>query len=252
MFEHLLAAAERGQVVQTVTLIDAPKGVDLGQMLLMYPDGSVDGCLVNDDFSKQVQLELSFEQWQKPQVVSINYQQQQYRVFWQALTSKNKAIILGAGHISQPLAQFLSMLDYQVTVIDDRPDFANQQRFPHANQVICQPFAMALNNLQIDDRTAVIIVTRGHRYDLECLQQVIDKPAGYLGMIGSRRRVRGLLELLQQQGVNSNLLQAVKTPIGLDIGAQTPAEIALSIAAEIVVQFKGGSCLPLSGGEKNG
>nr|MDA8228747.1 XdhC family protein [Desulfitobacterium hafniense] len=94
----------------------------------------------------------------------------------------------------------------------------------------------------------------GHRYDLDCLKAVIGTDAGYIGMIGSRRRVKAMFELLQEEGVDKNRLQRVRAPIGLDIGAQTPAEIALSIASEVVAVLRGGSCLPLSrrGEDNNG
>lgn len=256
LFEILLAAAERGEAVQMVTLVGAPpKNTSLlGQMLLLFPDGRVEGELLNADFTERVLSITKGRHWDQPQVLPIIYDQQEYKVFWNSLVKKKRAVILGCGHISQPLALFLAQLDYEITVIDDRPEFANQSRFPQADHVICKDFRKALQQIILDKDTAVVIVTRGHRYDLDCLRSIAGKDAGYIGMIGSRRRVKGVLQLLAEEGVSPNWLNAIKTPIGLDLGAQTPAEIALSIAAEIVAHFKGGRCLPLSqlGGGQNG
>ncbi|WP_041274735.1 XdhC family protein [Desulforamulus reducens] len=255
LFKRLLAATERGEAVQMVTLVGVPEdnASSLGQMLLLFPDGRVEGALLNAAFTEKV-LEIQQRQWERPKVLSITHDQQEYRVFWNSLVNKMRAVILGGGHISQPLALFLSQLDYEVTVIDDRPEFANRQRFPKADRIICEDFDKALEHITFDDNTAVIIVTRGHRYDLACLRSIAGKKAGYIGMIGSFRRVKAVLQLLKEEGVSTQWLNALKTPIGLDLGAQSPAEIALSIVAEMVAQFKGGRYLPLSilGGRQNG
>lgn len=256
LFQTLLAAVERGESVQTVTLVAVPEGNKsaLGQMLVLFPDGKVVGELLTSRFTEKVLSQIKESQWVQPMVLSIDYEQQEYRLFWNSLASKRRAVILGGGHISQPLAMFLSQLDYEVTVIDDRPEFANRQRFPGAKRVICEYFTKALEQITFDDNTAVIVVTRGHRYDLDCLRKIAGQRAGYLGMIGSYRRVKAVLQLLKEEGVSREWLNDIKTPIGLDLGGQTPAEIALSIAAEVVAQFNGGRFLPLSllGGRKDG
>lgn len=156
-------------------------------------------------------------------------------------------VIAGAGHIAVPLAQMAKMLDFRVIVIDDRPTFVNPARFPTADQLICDHFDKALRSLSIDPDTYIVIITRGHQHDVTCLRAVIRSPAGYIGMIGSRRRVRGVFELLEQEeGIPRELLERVHAPIGLDIGAKTPAEIALSILAEIVKVYRGGQAVSLS------
>ncbi|MEN1759689.1 MULTISPECIES: XdhC family protein [Anoxynatronum] len=143
-------------------------------------------------------------------------------------------VILGGGHIAKPLTTMAAQAGFQVTVVDDRLSFANQKRFPEAQQVICESFSTCFQRLDITSVTYVVIVTRGHRHDLECLRAVIDKGQAYVGMIGSKRRVKGILEELEREGYSKELLEKVHTPIGLDIGAVTPEEIALSIAAELV------------------
>ena len=248
-FELMLAAAERGEALQTVTLIDGPAcALDkLGQMLLIFSGGRVDGSLVDAEFTAQVLAELNGKEWTKPAIHKTTYRQDEFRLFWDSVgVGRLKVVLLGGGHISQPLAQIFSILGFEVTIVDDRVDFANPQRFPQAEKVICRDFRRALQELSLDEGTAVIIVTRGHRHDVDCLRGVIDSKAGYIGMIGSSLKVRSVLDLMTEDGVSQERLARVKAPIGLDIGAQGPAEIALSIAAEVLAAFRGGNCLPLS------
>ena len=148
---------------------------------------------------------------------------------------EDRLIILGAGHIALPLCRMSAMLDFAVTVVDDRPSFANRGRFPDAAQVVCDSFAKAIGDLKIRPTDYICVITRGHRWDGECLRQILQgEYPSYLGMIGSRRRVTGLLGLLREEGYDSEKLAAIHTPIGLKIGAETPAEIAVSICAELV------------------
>lgn len=148
---------------------------------------------------------------------------------------EERLIILGGGHIALPLVEFAVKVGYSVTVVDDRLNFANTGRFPLARQVICAPFDQALQRLTITDNDYVVIITRGHRHDQICLEQLLKgvRPF-YTGMIGSRRRVGALKELLIRAGYDRELLEKVHSPIGLAIGAVTPEEIAVSIMAELI------------------
>lgn len=149
-------------------------------------------------------------------------------------------LIVGAGHIAVPLAQLGSLCAFSVTVLDDRAQFATRERFPTADQVIAAPFRKALREMPIDEDTYIVLVTRGHQHDIDCLLEVIDKPAAYIGMIGSKRRVRAVFELLaREKGMPLAKFDRVYSPIGLDIGAETPAEIAVSIMAEVIKVFRG-------------
>lgn len=149
---------------------------------------------------------------------------------------EDRLILLGGGHIAVPLCRIASLLDFSVTVVDDRPRFANTGRFPDAAHVVCDRFETAIRDLKIRPTDYVCVITRGHRWDKECLQVILQgADPSYLGMIGSRRRVSGLLALLKEEGFDPERLAAIHTPIGLKIGAETPAEIALSICAEMVL-----------------
>ena len=156
-------------------------------------------------------------------------------------------IIVGAGHIAQPLCSIGSLIGFHVIIIDDRPEFATQERFPEAHQVIKADFSDPFNNILIHPRSHVVLVTRGHKYDYECLRLLLrmNMELPYIGMIGSRRRVRATFEQLVQDGVSKDRIAKVQAPLGLDIGAETPAEIAISVAAEIVLLWRGGAGLSL-------
>lgn len=160
----------------------------------------------------------------------------------------SELVIVGAGHVAQPLALVGSMLDFRVTVLDDRPEYATRDRFPGADRVLVADFANPLAGIEVGRRTSVVLVTRGHRHDYDCLRELarLDAEPRYVGMIGSRRRVRAAFEQLAAEGVPAEWLARVHAPLGLDIGAETPAEIAVAVAAEIVLAARGGSGRPLS------
>jgi xanthine dehydrogenase accessory factor len=151
---------------------------------------------------------------------------------------KHSLLVFGAGHVGQALALIASAVGYQVTVIDDREGFVNRDRFPDTSiALVSAPFETASLDVKITSGTAVVIVTRGHQYDELCLKQTIESNAGYIGMIGSRRRVLGVFERLKVAGVGDELLRRVHAPIGLQIGATSPQEIAVAILAEIIQTF---------------
>ncbi len=143
-------------------------------------------------------------------------------------------VVCGAGHISISIIKMCKLLDLPVTVIDDRLSFANNARNAGADNVICDSFENALNHIAGDKGTFFVIVTRGHRYDQTCLHRIIEKESAYVGMIGSRLRVAKVLDYLEEEGISREKLDKVCTPIGLKIGAETPAEIAVSIMAQII------------------
>ena len=135
---------------------------------------------------------------------------------------------------------------FEVVVIDDREKFANRERFPDSEQVIAADFGATLASLKITRGTYIVIITRGHQYDEEALMEVAESPAPYIGMIGSRRRVQAVRNNLENVGIDPAKLDRVRAPIGLEIGAETPEEIAVSIMAEIIAVRRGGRGLPMS------
>ncbi len=170
-----------------------------------------------------------------------------FSVFVEVQARPPHLIIAGAGHIAVPLASIAKTCDFLVTVIDDRPQFAHVARFPTADRVVAGPFRPTLVDLRLgkdvfDSDTYLVLVTRGHQYDIDCLLEVLDDPVAYLGMIGSRRRIRAVFELLErEQSIPASRFDRVRAPIGIDIGAITPAEIAVCIMAEIICVLREGT-----------
>ena len=156
-------------------------------------------------------------------------------------------VVVGAGHVAQPMAHMGAMLGYRVTVLDDRPDFATRERFPEAERLIRADFSDPFADVTLHERSFLLLVTRGHKYDYECLVRALraDPLPAYIGMIGSRRRVRATYVQLLDEGIDRSLLARIHAPVGLDIGAETPEEIAVSVAAELVMLDRGGTGVPL-------
>lgn len=164
-------------------------------------------------------------------------------VFRERIGRTPRLIICGGGHVSMPVIRIGKMLGFTVTVLEDRPKFADNARVAGADTVICEPFEEALEGVRGDSDSWFVIVTRGHRYDTICLESILKKTCAYVGMMGSRRRVAIVKDQLAAKGISRELLDSVHTPIGLKIGAETPEEIAVSIVAEIIrVKHSGVKC----------
>lgn len=156
------------------------------------------------------------------------------RVFAELLGNEKKMVICGAGHVSMPVIRIAKMMGFRVTAIDDREQFVRNALYNGADEGVCSGFEEALADIPGDPDTFFIIVTRGHLSDSECLLSIVKKPYAYIGMIGSRRKVGMVKQLLADNGVSQDVIDSVHTPIGLQIGAETPEEIAVSIMAEII------------------
>jgi xanthine dehydrogenase accessory factor len=143
--------------------------------------------------------------------------------------------LFGAGHVAHPASRLAAFVGFRVVVVDDRPEFANRERFPDAEEVRVVPdFGVALNGCRRDPDAFVVILTRGHLHDKTVLAQALRTDAGYIGMIGSRRKRDQIYAALRQEGFTEADLQRVASPVGLPIGAETPEEIAVSIVAELI------------------
>lgn len=162
---------------------------------------------------------------------------QDLEVILEPIRKPKFAIILGAGHVAQPTAHFAAQSGFRVAVLDDRSDFANKSRFPDAHEVrVLADFENAFEDIYVDRDSFIIIITRGHLHDKVVLSQALRTDAGYIGMIGSRRKRDAILKQLVEEGFTQEDLNRVHSPIGLDIGAETPVEIAVSIVAELIAK----------------
>ncbi|NLX18088.1 MAG: XdhC family protein [Desulfobulbus sp.] len=154
-----------------------------------------------------------------------------------SFSSGGHLVLVGAGHVAACTAEAAARVGFRITVMDDREEFANKGRFPHATAIRVLPtFAGCLNDMDIDSDTYVVIVTRGHLHDMEVLEQALRTRAGYIGMIGSRRKRNAIYTQLLDRGITEAQLGQVRCPIGMAIEADTPEEIAVSIVGELIYQ----------------
>ena len=239
---RILEANQQGDEVVSVL---ATAGAAAGARALVFSNGRMEGGL--DDASlDDVAHELARS------VFSAREPEFRGGLFAELHAPSEQLLIFGAGHIAVPLAELGVKLAYAVTILDDRDEFAAVDRFPAAARVLQLDLAAPLRGLTITRDTYVVLVTRAHAHDFDLLRAILDlaEQPRYIGMIGSRRRVRAAFTALLEGGVAREKLLAVHAPVGLDIGAETPAEIAVSIAAELVRVRRGGSTASIATEER--
>jgi xanthine dehydrogenase accessory factor len=159
--------------------------------------------------------------------------------------AKPRLVIAGGGHVGLAIAKLAVQLDYEVAVIDDRPEFANRDRFPGINEVINMDMVKALETMPIGWNSFIVIATRGHKLDAHCLRAAVKTEARYVGLLGSKRKTILIAQMLRSEGISEERIRAVHAPVGLDLGGRTPAEIALSVMAELSIERYGGTGRPL-------
>lgn len=251
--DALLRVVEERELADLATVVSAgpASGLAPGTKLLVYPDGRVEGTMGDAELDRLVAVDgQSATAERKSRMATYRAPgadaEAQVEVFHEVLEPQPQLLVVGAGHIAVPLAHFGKLLGFEVVVIDDRDKYASVERFPDADKVIPAEFGPTLKDFHITRATYVVIITRAHTYDEEALRIILDRPWAYLGMIGSRRRVQTVVRALAGEGYDTGRLSEIRAPIGLDIGSETPEEIALAIIAEVVAARRGGSGLPLS------
>jgi xanthine dehydrogenase accessory factor len=168
-------------------------------------------------------------------------------IFLESIDVVPRLVLFGGGHVSREVARVAKGAGFRVVVVDDRPAFANPERHPEADETLVMPFEGAVARLGVDRWTYLVAVTRGHAHDEVVIREAAGSPAAYIGMIGSRRKVALMRKKLEAEGVDTGELDRLSAPIGLDIGADAPGEIAVSIVAELIaVRRKGGASQRLS------
>ena len=161
------------------------------------------------------------------------------------IVAKPHLVVAGAGHVGLALAKLAQALDYDVTVIDDRPEFATRDRFPDGVEVVRADIVEALGTLPIGWNAFIVVATRGHKLDAACVRAAIGRPARYVGLLGSKRKTILIERMLRDEGVPEDRIRSMHAPVGLDLGGRTPAEIALSVMAELSLERHGGTGRPL-------
>ena len=222
----------RQQVFCLATIVaSGDPRLPVGRKAIIWPDGRMEDPLGIPDFDEALRARAlqALKQRECATVEVVD----QISVFLDCLAPDAKLLICGAGHIAMPLARFSREVGFSVTVLDDREDFAHPSRFPGC-RVIAEDYTPALRRMALGPSTYAVVITRGHEHDMDCLLEILPKETAYIGLIGSRRRIGFVLEELAQKGIARERCAEVFTPIGLPIGAESPEEIALAIAAELV------------------
>ncbi|HDP36433.1 MAG TPA: xanthine dehydrogenase [Candidatus Atribacteria bacterium] len=249
ILKEALRRVDKGEVIALVTVVETkgstPRGG--GAKMLVNKDGLIAGTIGGGVTEARVIEEAKQAMKEgKGRFLVYHLTKEQaaldegaicggeMKVFIDVLQPKEEVLIFGAGHIAVYVSKLMKMIGFKVTVIDDREEFANKERFPEADEIIAEDIKKALSHLKITHSTYIIVVTRGHLRDEEALGSVIRSNAAYIGMIGSRKKNATVFQHLEEQEVSAQELKKVHAPIGIDIGAQTPEEIAVSIMAEVI------------------
>jgi len=239
-----------GGVVATVVSTENCRNVSVGEKCLVREGALKVGNIRNQELIqailKEAAVRLDKEEC-KEVAIPLPSNSGKAQVFFEVIPATRKVIIVGAGHLAIPLVKFAKILGFHTTVLDDRVLYANRERFPDVDEVLVGDMAATLREIKITPFTYIVLITRGHQFDEPCLREVIRSPAKYIGMIGSKRRVKAcFIRFRDEEGIPEELLKRVYAPIGLDINAESPEEIALSIISEMVKVRRGGKAQSLA------
>jgi xanthine dehydrogenase accessory factor len=249
----LTAALARGETVAMVTIVAAHGSTPqrVGARMLVFPDGRLvgtigGGCYENDAFwkarealgtrrSRLVHYELSDDLAEESGLICGG----QMDVFIEPIEPAPHLFILGAGHVGFQLGQIAPNVGFRLHVVDDRQKFANHERFPAADEVVVESLDQWVTTAEIPASSYVVVLTRGHRQDFDVLRALSSRTFRYVGLIGSRAKVARLTEALIDAGVPAEWIKRLRAPIGFDIGAVSPEEIAVAILAELIAVRRG-------------
>jgi len=214
--------------------------------MLVRDDGSIVGTIGGGCVEAEVwQAAREVMESEKPRTLNFDLNQDPkndtglvcggtLEIFIEPILPPAELYVFGAGHVGTSLCKVAHLAGFDITMVDDREAYASRERLPEAQEVIAEDFDQVMARLQISESAYIVIVTRGHRDDLRVLRWAVQTPARYIGMIGSKRKIITVFKELQQEGLAAELFDRVHAPVGLDIGAITPEEIAVSITAELI------------------
>ncbi|MCL4487902.1 MAG: XdhC/CoxI family protein [Chloroflexi bacterium] len=238
-------------VLATVVKVRGASPRNPGAKMVVYPDGSIVGSVgggememrvisaaqevLRDGQTRYLDMNLSNDQRGDPLICGGEME-----IFVEPLLTALTLVIVGAGHIGAAASELGKFLGFRTVVLDDRPDFVTSDRLPYADERRGGDFVEQIRQLDITPQTYVVIVTRAHTLDAPVLRALVNRPAAYIGMLGSKRRVLTVLDMLKKEGVSEEALARVHAPIGLEIHAETPQEIAVSIMGEIIAARRQG------------
>jgi xanthine dehydrogenase accessory factor len=248
VYEELVRLRNLGQKCALATIVEVKGSIPSYESakILVREDGSMIGTIGGGCVEAEVwNAAREVIEMEKPKHLTFNLGQDaaydnglicggQLNVFVEPVLPVPHAFIFGAGHISKSLSKAASLAGFATVVIDNREAFANRERFPEANEVHAAEYEEIFPKLIINETSYVIIVTRGHRDDMRVLRMAIGTPARYIAMIGSKRKVLNVIRELEKEGLSREDFERIHAPMGLDIGAISPEEIAISVAAEMI------------------
>jgi xanthine dehydrogenase accessory factor len=248
IYEEIVKLRREGRRGAVATIVSAHGSIPSFKTakMLVRDDGSICGTIGGGCVEAEVwQAARDVMEQEKPRTLTFNLNQDPkydtglvcggtLDIFVEPVLPSALLYIFGAGHVSTSLYKTANDAGFEVTIIDDRETYANRERFPEARDVIADDFDRAMTRLEISESAYIVIVTRGHRDDMRVLRWAVGTKARYIGMIGSKRKTIAIFRELQREGLAAKLFENVHAPIGLDIGAVTPEEIAVSITAELI------------------
>jgi xanthine dehydrogenase accessory factor len=250
LYEEIVRLRKDGRRGAVATIVNVRGSIPSFKTakMLVRDDGSIVGTIGGGCVEAEVwQAAREVMESEKPRTLTFNLNQDPkydtglvcggtLEIFVEPILPPADLYIFGAGHVAASLYKVARIAGFDITVIDDRETYASRERFPEAQQVIAEDFDKAAAQIAPSESSYIVIVTRGHRDDMRMLRWAVQTPARYIGMIGSKRKTIGIFKELQQEGLSAKLFDRVHAPIGLDIGAITPEEIAVSITAELIAK----------------
>ncbi len=261
IYEAILKAQKQGKDFAVLTVVRTSGSVPRHQnaKMLVYADGSIAGTVGGGAIEKRA-MEDAMDAITKGESRLVEYKLNDKSpdalgmlcggdadIFMEVHRGKPKLVVCGAGHVGKAISRMAVLLGFHIILLDSRPEWGSVERFPEADQIILNDqMEEAVRALEADENTFLVIATWGHKYDKEALLGALGRPFGYIGMMGSKRKVAEIFRQLLDEGADSSLLDKVHAPIGLDIGAETPEEIALSIMSEILMVKKKATGRPMS------
>lgn len=256
IYNEIQASLQRGERAAVATVVKtigaAPCGI--GTKMLVHADGTTSGSFSGAKVDAQVAQEaMQALREGHSHLIHVHLDADQavgscgatLELFIEVLYPEPRLIIAGAGQVAQTLARLATQLDFRIVVVDDRRDLANPQVFGDKVQLTFGDIPQTIRELEPDEASWIVVVTRGHHLDKDALRAALETNARYVGMIGSPGKIKNIFRDLLKEGISRERLAQVHSPIGLDLGAETPEEIALSIAAEMLMIRKNGSGVPL-------
>ena len=240
LYERLRKHAEAGGRSALLTRLDPPNN---GAKLLLLDTGERDGSLGAASLDERATAEAQGPiRSGKSSTLTVDGT----RIFAEVFAPPSIMLIVGAGHVSMPLCSLARILGFKTVVVDGRPRFATRERFPDVDELKVGIPSELIRAVPLVQSTALVLVAHDYKYDLPVLRHALETPVGYIGLLGSSRRGKAILDLLREDGLSEDALGRVRVPIGLDLGAQTAPEIALAVLAEVLAVQRGASCLPIS------